>query len=137
VTDIMGGISAATAEQSDGIAQINSAVAHLDQMTQQNAALVEESAAAASSMKDQARQLAELVATFKLNGSSPNKPSLAAPKPLKTLARPAPAPHKSLAAPAKRPAAAPAKKLAPPSRALPPPASKASGSKGDDDWETF
>ena len=136
VTDIMGGISAATAEQSDGIAQINSAVAHLDQMTQQNAALVEESAAAASSMKEQARQLAELVANFKLSGSS-DKPSLAAPKPVKAMARPAAMPAKSLAPPAKRPAAAPAKKLATASKTLPAPASQASGSKGDDDWETF
>ena len=68
VTDIMGGITLASAEQSEGISQVNSAIAHLDQMTQQNAALVEQSAAAASSMKDQAQRLAELVSKFKLDG---------------------------------------------------------------------
>ena len=68
VTDIMGGITLASAEQSDGIAQVNSAIAHLDQMTQQNAALVEQSAAAATSMKDQAQRLAALVSKFKLGG---------------------------------------------------------------------
>jgi methyl-accepting chemotaxis protein len=66
VTDIMGGITTAASEQSDGIAQVNAAISQLDQMTQQNAALVEESAAAASSMKDQAARLAGVVATFKL-----------------------------------------------------------------------
>ena len=54
VSDIIGEITAASSEQSDGIVQINRAVAQLDQMTQQNAALVEQSAAAAESLKDQA-----------------------------------------------------------------------------------
>ena len=65
VSDIIGEISAAAAEQTAGIGQINSAVTQLDQMTQQNAALVEESAAAATSMRDQAGRLAELVSTFR------------------------------------------------------------------------
>jgi methyl-accepting chemotaxis protein len=64
VTDIIGEISAAAAEQSQGIGQVNSAVAHLDQMTQQNAALVEESATAAESLGEQARRLAAAVSIF-------------------------------------------------------------------------
>ncbi|QNP48845.1 methyl-accepting chemotaxis protein [Diaphorobacter aerolatus] len=60
-------ISTATVEQSDGIAQISSAVMQLDQVTQQNAALVEESAAAASGLSQQANALTQLVATFKLD----------------------------------------------------------------------
>ncbi len=64
VADIIGEISAASGEQSAGIGQVNHAVADLDHSTQQNAALVEQSAAAAGSLKDQAVRLAELVATF-------------------------------------------------------------------------
>ena len=70
VTDIIGEISAAAAEQSSGIGQINSAVTQLDQMTQQNAALVEESAAAADSLQQQSRRLADTVATFRIGGES-------------------------------------------------------------------
>ncbi|MDY0746155.1 methyl-accepting chemotaxis protein [Paucibacter sp. R3-3] len=66
VTDIIGEITAASREQSDGIHQINAAVTQLDQMTQQNAALVEESAAAAESLRDQSSQLAGAVGVFKL-----------------------------------------------------------------------
>ena len=66
VSDMIGEITVASAEQSDGIGQINEAVVQLDQMTQQNAALVEESTAAAESLRDQARRLADVVATFKL-----------------------------------------------------------------------
>ncbi|MBW8759988.1 MAG: chemotaxis protein, partial [Burkholderiales bacterium] len=54
-------------EQSQGIAQVNGTVTELDQMTQQNAALVEESAAAAQSLKEQAVRLAGLVSSFKLS----------------------------------------------------------------------
>lgn len=60
-------ISAASSEQSAGICQIGDAVAHLDQVTQQNAALVEESAAAAESLKQQAAPLAGVVSVFKLS----------------------------------------------------------------------
>ncbi len=67
VADLIGEISAATREQSGGIGQVNVAVGQLDQMTQQNAALVEQSAAAASSLRDQARRLVEAVAVFKVN----------------------------------------------------------------------
>jgi methyl-accepting chemotaxis protein len=66
VSDIIAEISAAASEQSQGIGQINSAVAQLDQMTQQNSALVEESTAAAESLKEQAMLLANAVNTFKL-----------------------------------------------------------------------
>ena len=66
VTDLMGEISAASAEQSAGVSQVGEAVGQMDQVTQQNAALVEESAAAAESMKLQAQQLVETVAVFKL-----------------------------------------------------------------------
>jgi len=66
VSDIIGEISAAAREQSDGINQINAAVTQLDQMTQQNAALVEESAAAAESLRDQSTQLSDAIAVFRL-----------------------------------------------------------------------
>ena len=66
VSDIIGEISAASAEQSSGIGQVNTAVVELDRMTQQNAALVEESAAAAESLKGQAQRLGGVVAAFQL-----------------------------------------------------------------------
>ncbi len=66
VTDIMGGIAAASVEQSAGIDQVNQAVGHMDEITQQNAALVEQAAAASESMKVQADKLTQLVASFKL-----------------------------------------------------------------------
>ena len=67
VSDIIGEISAATAEQSKGISSVNQAVTQLDGMTQQNAALVEESAAAAESLRDQAGQLAAVIQAFRLS----------------------------------------------------------------------
>ncbi|BDT67816.1 methyl-accepting chemotaxis protein I [Comamonadaceae bacterium OS-1] len=66
VTDIMGEISAASNEQSLGVAQVGEAVTQMDQATQQNAALVEEMAAAASSLKNQAHDLVQVVAVFNL-----------------------------------------------------------------------
>ena len=66
VTDIMGEISAASLEQSHGVTQIGEAVTQMDQVTQQNAALVEEMTAAASSLKTQAQDLVQTVAMFKL-----------------------------------------------------------------------
>jgi aerotaxis receptor len=65
VSDLIVEISAATQEQSKGIGQVDSAVAHLDQITQQNAALVEQSAAASESLKVQAERLAEAVGVFR------------------------------------------------------------------------
>jgi methyl-accepting chemotaxis protein len=64
VSDIIGEITAASSEQSSGISQVNQAVTNLDQMTQQNAALVEQSAAAAASLKDQAQRLTQAMAVF-------------------------------------------------------------------------
>ena len=66
VKDIMGEITTATAEQSDGIAQVNIAIAQLDQVTQQNAALVEQSTAAAESLREQAIALNGVVGTFQV-----------------------------------------------------------------------
>ncbi|MDB5816650.1 MAG: hypothetical protein JWQ11_290 [Rhizobacter sp.] len=66
VSDIIGEISTAAAEQSDGIGQVNQAVSQLDQMTQQNAALVEESSAATEGLKQQALQLSAVIGAFKL-----------------------------------------------------------------------
>jgi methyl-accepting chemotaxis protein len=66
VTDIMGEISAASHEQSQGVSQVGEAVTQMDQATQQNAALVEEMAAAASSLRSQAQELVSTVAVFKL-----------------------------------------------------------------------
>ncbi|HEX5687027.1 MAG TPA: methyl-accepting chemotaxis protein [Ideonella sp.] len=66
VSDIIGEISAAASEQRGGIGQVGTAVNQLDQMTQQNAALVEQGAAAAESLKEQAQTLTRLVATFRL-----------------------------------------------------------------------
>ena len=68
VTDIMGEIAAASAEQADGIEQVNRAVSQMDEVTQQNAALVEEAAAAAGSMQDQAADLKRAVSAFRLPG---------------------------------------------------------------------
>jgi len=67
LTDIMGKISAASVDQSQGVGQISDAVAQIDQTTQQNAALVEEMAAAAASLKSQAHDLVQSVAVFKIN----------------------------------------------------------------------
>jgi len=70
VTDLIAEIGAATAEQSNGIGQVNTAITQLDQATQQNAALVEESAAAAESLRTQAARLAEAVGFFRLGGEA-------------------------------------------------------------------
>ncbi|MDC8744831.1 methyl-accepting chemotaxis protein [Xanthomonas campestris] len=67
VTDIMGEISAASQEQSAGIEQVNQTITHMDETTQQNAALVEEATAAARSMEEQAEQLTDAVAIFKID----------------------------------------------------------------------
>ena len=70
----MGEISAASTEQSAGVAQVGEAVTQMDQATQQNAALVEESAAAAESLKAQAQQLVQAVAVFKLTHGERRRP---------------------------------------------------------------
>jgi len=146
VTDIIGEISAASAEQSTGINQVNGAVGTLDQMTQQNAALVEESAAAAESLKDQAQRLSGVVSTFRLDGQGRGAAHTAPPSPpaapvarapaAKAKAAPAPA----AASPASRPATPPrpaevAQAAIHQARETSKPAAPAAGS--NDDWETF
>ncbi len=73
VASIMTEITGASREQSAGVNQVNQAVAQIDEATQQNAALVEESASAAELLKDQARQLVEAVAVFILNEHAARK----------------------------------------------------------------
>jgi methyl-accepting chemotaxis protein len=105
VTDIMADITTASREQSAGIEEVNLAIAQLDQVTQQNAALVEESAAAAGSMHDQANSLAHAVSAFKLGldpalsvrPAAKARPAQLAPAPKRAAAKP------ELAAPARRP----------------------------------
>ncbi len=130
VTDIMGEISAASTEQSQGVAQVGEAVTNMDQATQQNAALVEEMAAAASSLKGQATDLVQAVAVFKLaqgQGAAPQRAtsSPSQPAPAASVAKVLPKPVVSKPAP--KAAAAAATKPVP---------VKAPADAGDD-WETF
>jgi methyl-accepting chemotaxis protein len=90
VSDIMAEISAASQEQSSGIEQINLAVVQMDQVTQQNAALVEESAAAAASLQEQAAGLAASVRVFVLPASA-STPTMATRRTASAPARPVPA----------------------------------------------
>ncbi|WEY39957.1 MULTISPECIES: methyl-accepting chemotaxis protein [Paraburkholderia] len=136
VTDIMGEIAAASTEQSRGIEQVNVAITQMDEVTQQNAALVEEAAAASKSLEDQGHQLTEAVSFFRLSSgddirhsrtasathasAASTAASPAARKPAATRARVTP-PAVSKPAPAARPTAAPA---------------LASADTGRD-WETF
>jgi methyl-accepting chemotaxis protein len=84
VTDIMAEIMAASEEQSAGIEQVNQAISQMDNVTQQNAALVEEAAAAAASLKDQAVKLEQTVSVFKIDAS------MATVEEQETVARPTP-----------------------------------------------
>jgi methyl-accepting chemotaxis protein len=91
VTDIMAEITAASREQSAGIEEVNLAIAQMDQVTQQNAALVEESAAAAGSMHDQANSLAQAVSAFKLGveaAPAPRRAAAVPPAPKRDSAKP-------------------------------------------------
>ena len=94
VTDIMGEISAASSEQSAGVGQVGEAVMQMDQATQQNAALVEEMAAAASALNAQAGELVNAVAVFKLDASAGNttRAQAAATAPSLPQRAPVPAP---------------------------------------------
>ena len=152
VSDLIGEISASSSEQRDGINQVNQAVSNLDQMTQQNAALVEQSAAAASGLRDQSQRLSEVVSVFNVGGHAVQ---LARPVPRPVAMRPAAAPKlpakpvaKALAGKASvpAPARAPMKTLsgaksapAPvPRRPVAITASKPSLAKGGEgDWESF
>ncbi|NDP40400.1 MAG: HAMP domain-containing protein [Rhodoferax sp.] len=142
VANVIGEITAASNEQSSGIAHVNQAIGNLDQLTQQNAALVEESAAAAESLREQASQLAQAVSVFKISGAvvtmqsrptrdiTPRASALPYKQP-QSLAKPKPASaalsHTRASAPARKPLAlAAAKKPAP----APTPAA-------DADWERF
>jgi methyl-accepting chemotaxis protein len=86
VADIMGEISAATQEQTTGIAQINQAMTQMDEVTQQNAALVEEAAAAAQSVEHQSKKLVEVVSRFKLVEDKAQDMARADKLPVKTSA---------------------------------------------------
>jgi uncharacterized phage infection (PIP) family protein YhgE len=84
VTDIMAEITAASQEQTQGIDQINQAITQMDQVTQQNAALVEEAAAAAASLQEQSAGLSQVVSVFTLGSGhshyvAPARPLAAAP----------------------------------------------------------
>ncbi|MGN8106935.1 methyl-accepting chemotaxis protein [Paraburkholderia sp. 22098] len=109
VTDIMGEISAASEEQSGGIEQVNRAVVQMDEVTQQNAALVEEAAAAAGSLEDQTRQLQAVLSGWKVASSparsfaaqaEPQVKARAAVSKSKTVAKSAPRPAQPAANPA-------------------------------------
>jgi len=70
VTDIIADISSASQEQSAGIEQVNHAITHMDEGTQQNAALVEQASASARSLEEQAGQLVQTVAVFRMHAAS-------------------------------------------------------------------
>jgi methyl-accepting chemotaxis protein len=144
VADVIGEITAASSEQSAGIAQVNTSINNLDQMTQQNAALVEQSAAAAQSMREQASQLAEAVSVFKVNTTAvmhqhPPRDITPRPAPARKLGsqtKPAAAlSHAGKASP--KTVAAPARKASLVAPAKPAPARKTSSTSGDGDWEKF
>jgi methyl-accepting chemotaxis protein len=157
VTDVIGEISAATTEQSGGLRQVNEAVAQLDQMTQQNAALVEESAAAAQSMAEQSRRLTGVVGRFRVDGmaAAPAPLPVSSPQALasqtvgrvKSAAKAMAAPGVAAATAAKpaaasfAPAAAPKAEASPAPRpapvAAPSPAPAPATAAPGDDWETF
>ena len=104
VADLMGEIASASQEQSQGIAQVNATVTQMDDATQQNAALVEEAAAAAQSLQDQAGRLAQVVSVFKLEETGHAVPQQATHKPQKPVL---PKPARMLTAKAAIPAARP------------------------------
>jgi methyl-accepting chemotaxis protein len=117
VTDVVAEISAASHEQSDGIEQINHAIVQMDEVTQQNAALVEQAAAAAQSLQEQSGRLVETVSIFKLSSHETPRAQPArkpAPKPASkpTAAAPAAPAKAAVAAPAPAPKALPAKPAA-------------------------
>jgi methyl-accepting chemotaxis protein len=123
VADIMGEITAATQEQSNGIEEVNQAITQMDEMTQQNAALVEEAAAAAESMQEQAELLSQAVSIFKLSHDEVRRPARrAAPRARGGRRGASTAPAPAIAAPRPKPAA-PKKARRRPS--------------GGDEWEEF
>ena len=132
VADIMAEITAASLEQSSGIEEVNRAIAQMDEMTQQNAALVEQAAAAAQSMQDQAAALAKAVAIFKLKQGKMHGRARALP----------PAASSSSATPrlaGQSPAVRPAMRevAVKPVPAAPKIAKPVNASGNGDDWEEF
>ena len=138
VTDIMGEISSASSEQSAGVSQVGEAVTHMDQATQQNAALVEEMAAAASSLKSQAQDLVQVVAAFKLSdGEAPRRaaaPSYSQARPVGLATKPQRA-AQPLPRPVARQVAAP--KAAAKPAAKPTALAHNTAQQADEEWETF
>jgi methyl-accepting chemotaxis protein len=137
VTDIMSDIASASAEQSAGIEQVNLSIIEMDGMTQQNAALVEEAAAAFQSLQDQAAELQRVVSIFKLaEGEEPAVVDAPAPAVASraVVVRPTAKPQ------LKKPAAAKAKAPVQEERAADAPAStakKVAAAAASDDWEEF
>ena len=135
VSDVVSEISNASHEQSSGIDQINQAVIHMDESTQQNAALVEQAAAAASSLQEQANKLTQVVSVFKLNSSGGGAglhQRRAAPS-----AQVAMSSESATAAKPARPAPKPAPKARPVAPALSATSSPKSAKAETDDWEEF
>jgi methyl-accepting chemotaxis protein len=91
VGDIISEIATASIEQTSGIEQVNKAVTQMDEMTQQNAALVEEAAAASESLDDQGKSLQQMMAFFNTGAKNSQPVAPAAPAPVKRAAAPAPA----------------------------------------------
>ncbi len=137
VTDLMGEISAASNEQSQGVSQVGEAVTQMDQVTQQNAALVEEMAAAASSLQSQAQDLVGTVAVFKLAQGQGSFGAHSAP--LQTRhsrqAPTAPAPRKLSQATA--PKLGSNTRPATPAAGAPKALANTAAKAGGDDWESF
>jgi methyl-accepting chemotaxis protein len=142
VAALINEITTASTEQASGIGQVGEAVQQLDQVTQQNAALVEESTAAAASLRDQAAKLVAEVSVFKLaDGYSSLQPAGRTSRP-RTSPPPAPARARAPAAPAPRVAAERKPSLGAAPRQIAAPASVAQSKPaardgGDDDWTTF
>jgi methyl-accepting chemotaxis protein len=128
VTDIMAEISAASLEQSSGIEQVNTAITQMDDVTQQNAALVEQAAAAAESLEEQAQQMVQVVTRFKLEANAQPRKGVSEKKSL----RPETLIAKTIAQKGSQPAPKNQKKLDPSSAS---PAQKAT--EQDDDWQEF
>jgi methyl-accepting chemotaxis protein len=133
VTDIMAEIAAASREQEMGIGQINQAITEMDNATQQNAALVEEAAAAAQSLQDQAGNLLQAVSAFKLDNAHP----IAAPAQLKARAPVALTARTPAPAPAPRKAAAPQAKIKTPATNSAIKRTVNAPLAASDDWEEF
>lgn len=142
VTDIMGEIAAASNEQANSVALVGQSISQVDQATQQNAAMVEEMAAAASGMKSQADDLVQSVAAFRLpeHMAQPAKVAVRTP-----VAKAAPFKGAERRADAATTAAAPREASTKPASSkpvtaplpAPKPAAKPTPAGGDDDWETF